>query len=339
MNLGRGLLVHVGLFVLASAGAARMWMRDEQPKALVQTEATVWSGRAADVERVVFDGKGKKVTLDAKKDDLGSYYVGALERSAAAAPPAPSGSAATPPPPAPKSGKTEFVAVGAAQKLVEAMAPLKALRALGRIPDDRAAEFGLAEPEGTLTVLLKGAERKLVIGGTTPGGGDRYVRDPASGETYVVDGDAVRDLDTAESRLVERELHEWKEAEVTTVDVKAGDKTRQVARSGPEGKRFWADPATPDQKDETVANWMSKVDRLRPSDYVMTTPSDKQDILRIEYSAGSRKLGFVELARIPAADPSGKPDYLVRTERTRLFAKVPASTAEQIEQDLGSVLK
>lgn len=338
MNLGRGLLIHAGLFVLASAGAAHLWMRDEKPKALVQTEATVWTGRTADVERIVFEGKNKKVSLEAKKDDVGAYYVGALERSAPTPPPAGSAGAPPPEPPAAK-GKTEFVAVGAAQKIVDAVAPLKALRALGRIPEDRASEFGLAEPEGTLIVTLKGTERKLVIGGTTPGGGDRYVRDPGSGETYVIEGDAVRDLDTAETRLVERDLHEWKEAEVTIADVKGGDKTRQIVRGGPEGKRFWADPGAADQKDETVANWMGKIDRLRPSDYVMSTPTNKQDIVRIEYSAGTRKLGFVEVAKVPAADPAGKPDYLVRTERTRLYAKVPAATAEQIEQDLGSVLK
>lgn len=338
MNLGRGLVIHAGLFVLASAGAAQLWMRDEKPKSIAQSEATVWSGRSADIERIVFDGKGKKVSLEAKKDDVGAYYVGALERSAPTPPPA--GSAGAPPPPAPpKAGKTEFVAVGAAQKIIEAMAPLKALRALGRIPEDRSSEFGLAEPEGTLIVTVKGTEHKLVIGGTTPGGGDRYVRDPSSGETYVIDGDAVRDFDTAESRLIERDLHEWKEAEVTTADLKSGDKKRQIVRGGPEGKRFWADPGAADQKEETVANWMSKLDRLRPTDYVMTTPADKQDIVRIDYSAGSRKLGFVEVARIPAADPAGKPDYLVRTERTRLFAKVPASAAEQIEQDLSSILK
>jgi len=169
MNLGRGLLIHAGIFVLASAGAAHMWMRDEQPKTLAQTEATVWQGRAADVERIVFEGKTKKVMLDAKKDDVGAYYVGALERSAPTPPPA--GSAGAPPPEPPSAkGKTEFVAVGAAQKIVEAMAPLKALRALGRIPEDRASEFGLSEPDGTLIVTLKGAERKLGIGGSTPMG-------------------------------------------------------------------------------------------------------------------------------------------------------------------------
>ena len=339
MNLGRGLLIHAGLFVLATASAAHMWMRDEKPKALGQAEATVWTGRAADVQRIVFEGKNKKVTLETKKDDVGAYYVGALDRNEAPPTPPPAGSVAAPERPPSKTGKTEFVAVGAAQKIVDAMAPLKALRALGKIPEDRASEFGLTEPEGTLIVALGGTERKLVIGGTTAGGGDRYVKDPSSGEIYVIDGDAVRDLDTAESRLIERDLHEWKEAEVTAANVKGGDKTRQIVRAGPEGKRFWADPGAADQKDETLANWMSKLDRLRPTDYVMTTPADKKDLFRIDYLAGSRELGFVEVARLGSTDSAGKPEYVVRTERTRLFAKVPASTAEQIEQDLGSVLK
>jgi len=244
------------------------------------------------------------------------------------------------PPPAPggPKTKTDFVSVGVAQKLVESLAPLKALRALGKIPEDRAAEFGLADPEGTLTVTIGGVERKLVLGATTPGGGDRYVREPQTGETYVIDGAAVRDLDTAESRLVERELHGWKEAEVSTAELSAGGKKRQIVRGGPEGKRFWADPAAADQKDETAANFMSKLDRLRPTDYVMVEPAGKQDVLRVEYAAGS-SLGFLELVRVPAADPAGKPEYFVRTERTRLYAKVPAQTAEQVEQDLESVLK
>ncbi|HVK66174.1 MAG TPA: DUF4340 domain-containing protein [Polyangium sp.] len=336
MSVGRGLFVHVGLFVLASASAVAVWTRDEQPKALVQTEATVWSGRPADVAKVVFEGKNRKVSLDTKSDKLGAYYLGVLEREATP-PPAPPDAGAPSPAPASKT-KTEFVSVGVAQKLVESLAPLKALRALGRIPDDRAAEFGLAEPDGTLTVTIGGAERKLVLGGTTPGGGDRYVREPQTGETYVIDGSAVRDLDTAESRLVERELHGWKEAEVSTAELSAGGKKRQVVRGGPEGKRFWADPAAADQKDETAANFMAKLDRLRPTDYVMSEPAGKQDVLRVEYAASS-SLGFLELVRVPATDPLSTVEYFVRTERTRLYAKVPKQTAEQVEQDLGSILK
>ncbi|MDI1474956.1 DUF4340 domain-containing protein [Polyangium sp. y55x31] len=336
MNVGRGLFVHVGLFVLASVSAVAVWTRDEQPKALVQTEATVWPGRPADVAKVVFEGKNRKVSLESKSDKLGAYYLGTLEREATPPPATPDAGA---PPPAPGgSTKTEFVGVGVAQKLVESLAPLKALRALGRIPEDRAAEFGLAEPEGTLTVTIGGAERKLVLGGTTPGGGDRYVREPQTGETYVIDGGAMRDLDTAESRLVERELHGWKEAEVSTAELSAGGKKRQIVRGGPEGKRFWADPGAADQKDETAANFMAKLDRLRPTDYVTSEPAGKNEVLRVEYAAGS-PIGFLELVRVPATDPLSTVEYFVRTERTRLYAKVPRQTAEQVEQDLGSILK
>jgi len=337
MNLGRGLIVHVALFVLASASAVAIWTREEKPKASAQAEATVWSGRAADVERVIFEGKSRKVVLETKKDDLGAYYVGTLEKEPPNVPPV--GDTGAPPQAPPERTKMEFVAVGVAQKLAETLSPLKALRALGRIPDDRAAEFGLAEPEGTLSVTIRGTEHKLVIGSTTPGGGDRYAKDPATGEVYVIDGDAIRDLDTAESRLIERDLHEWKETEVTTAEVKTGEKSRQIVRGGPEGKTFWADPATADQKDETLANWMAKLDRLRPTDYVMTEPPGKQAVVRVDYKTGSKTLGFMEIARAKAADPAGKPDYFVRTERTRLFAKVPAATAEQVEQDIASIVK
>jgi hypothetical protein len=339
MNAGRGIFVHIGLLLLAGASAAYVWTREEQPKALAQAEATIWSGSPRDVQKVVFEGKTKKVVLEAKEDKAGAYYVGTLERESAPPPPHPSDAGAPPPTPAAGRTKTDFVAVGTAEKLIKSLAPMKALRAIGRIPDERVEEFGLKDPEGTLTVTIGGTERKLVLGGTTPGGGDRYVRDPASGEGYVIDGEAVRDLDTADTRLVERDLHEWKETEVTAATVSAGGKTRQLVRGGPEGKRFWADPGAADQRDETAGNWMAKVDRLKPNDYVLTEPPGKQDLLRIEYTAGSRPLGWVEIARAPAADPNAKPDYLVRTERTRFFAKVPAATAEQIEQDLGSIVK
>ena len=38
-------------------------------------------------------------------------------------------------------------------------------------------------------------------------------------------------------------------------------------------------------------------------------------------------------------DAKPKPQYLVRTENTRWYAEVLASTAEQVEQDLASLFK
>ena len=115
------------------------------------------------------------------------------------------------------------------------------------------------------------------------------------------------------------------------------DRVRIVAL--PEKKGGWADPATPTKLDETAGNWMTKLDRLHVQEYVETpkTPLRREDaVLVIEYFDGSKPLGFLELYKTPAEKGS---DYFVKTERTRWAAQVLTSAAEQVDQDLGSVLK
>ncbi len=330
----RGALFHLGLLGVAAVTAVGVWTRDKQPKSIAAGDVTVWSGRQADVERVGYESKTKTVALSAKKDAVGRYFVGSIEKSAP--PPPPAGDAGAPPPPAART-TTTFVSVAAADKLADALAPFKALRALGKIGDDRAAEFGLAEPEATVTVKVAGTERKLLLGGPTPGSGDRYVKDAASGEVYAVKGEPFRTLESADTSMIERDLHEWKDVDVQSATLSAGSKSRQIVRGGVEGKRFWADAASPDTNDETLGNWMSKLDRLRPVEFLAEAPAAKEAVLRIEY-VGSKALGYVELVRTPAGD-NGKPTYLLQTERTRLYAKVPLPVAEQLEQDLGSAVK
>ena len=163
------------------------------------------------------------------------------------------------------------------------------------------------------------------------------MRVEGSGEVYVVKGDIVRNLDTADSRLIERDLHEWKENDVATARVVAGDKSRDVVRGSAEGKKFWADPEAPGASDETVSNWMTKLDRLRPNEYALTPPEGTESVVRVEYAAGSKSMGFLELVKVTPAE--GKPDYYILSERIRFHAKVAASLAEQVEQDLASVVR
>ena len=332
-NVARGPLVHLAVLAVSAAAAIGMWTRDKEPKA--QGDVTVWSGRAADVERFTYESKTRKVDLAAKSDAVGRYFVGTAEREAPAAGPEPDGGA--PVPAAPRT-TTTVVSVGGADKLATALAPLKALRALGRIGDDRAAEFGLAEPEGTVSFKVSGAEHKLLLGSTTPGGGDRYVKDPASGEVYVVKGEPLRSLESAESSLVERELHKWKDGDVTALKILAGGKTRSLVRGGEGAKKVWADAAKPGENDETLGNWMSKVDRLRPIEFAAAPPEGREPVVRLEYADEKGAVGFVEVVKTKATE-AGKSDYYLQTERTRLFAKVSASLGEQLEQDLGSAVK
>ena len=263
-------LVHLGLLAASLALAVGLWTREKEPKALAAGDVTVWSGHAAKLDRVGFESKTRKVTVESKSDAEGRYFTGTFERDNGA--PAVDGGAAPAPPTSGAKTVVSFVSVGPGEKLAESLAPLKALRALGKIGADRAAEFGLAEPESTVTVRVDGADHKLQVGAATPGGGDRYVRDDASGEVYVIKGEPIRNLESADSMLLERDLHDWKDADVTRARLEAAGKTREIGRGGPEGKRFWADAQSPDTNDETLGNWMSKLDRLRPSEFLPASP-------------------------------------------------------------------
>ena len=83
---------------------------------------------------------------------------------------------------------------------------------------------------------------------------------------------------------------------------------------------------------------MSKLERLRPMEFAKAPPEGRETVVRIEYSGAGRGLGFLELVKVNGG-PGGKPDYFLQTERTRLFAKLSVGGAEQLEQDLGSVVR
>ncbi len=152
-------------------------------------------------------------------------------------------------------------------------------------------------------------------------------------------GSIVRDLTSADQRLVERKLHAWEDAAVKRAKVTAGSSSRELIKSA-DKKDAWTKPSAPNEKDETATNWMSKVDRLRTTSYegeaLHPPPAPADLILKIEYFDERKSLGYTELWRHPGAD--GKTDYVTRTELTRWYATVIRSAAEQIEQDIKSVV-
>ena len=317
--------MHLAVFVVAAVVGLTVWTKDKKPKANLG-DVVVWQGRSADVERVVYVDKKRKVELVAKSDKAGRYFEGKLERLAAV-PGAPDGDVKT----------IAFVSVGSAEKLAEGLGQLRAFRALGRVPDTRLEEFGLHEEAGTLEVTVAGKVRKLTLGGSTSGGGDRYVKLADTGEAFAIEGDLVRDLENAEVRLVERDLHEWKENEVSSAKLVAGARSRDVVRGGAvEGKRFWADAGSPEQQDETIGNTMAKLDKLRPTEFAAEAPPGAEVVLRVDYAQGSKPLGYLELSRVPG---EGKPSYYVTTERLRRWGKIPSQLGEQVEQDVGTLLR
>jgi hypothetical protein len=84
---------------------------------------------------------------------------------------------------------------------------------------------------------------------------------------------------------------------------------------------------------------MTKVGRLRVMDYVENPPAPltpESQVVRLEYFGGQKSLGFLELFKVPGEKAS---EYLMRSEQTRWHVKALSNVGEQVEQDLGSVLK
>jgi hypothetical protein len=224
--------------------------------------------------------------------------------------------------------------------MITQLAPLKALRVLGKLTEAQAAEFGFDQDEGKLFLRASGTERTLIFGGPTPGGTDRYAKDGTSGNAYVVSGNVLRDLTGADKRLVQHDLHGWEASAPKRVKVTVGETVRELLRSTASADA-WTTAADPAGKDETATNWLSKVERLRVTSYLNEklepAPAIADHVVRLDYFDDHKSIGFLELIRRPGDTPD-KAEYVGRTEHTRWYATVVRSSAEQIEQDVKSVV-
>ena len=334
----KGQLVHLALLGVAGVLALSVWTRDDAAQlALKPSEVEVWGGSPDSVTALSFESPTRKVRIEPKKDELGRWYVGTVDKDEATFVHPPAGVDGGAPANPTKHETVHFVGVKAADELVKSLAPLHALRAVGKIEGTRAEEFGLDKPEGTLKISVGGKEQTLVIGGATPGGSERYAKAP-SGDVYAISGDVVQNLLYAESRLAERDLQEFKPEEVTNVKILKGSKARDLSRV-PEKNEGWADAATPTKLDETAGNWMTKLGRLHVQDWVEkpSTPVGPDNlVVNVAYFAGKKSLGSLELYRVPGEKGN---EYLAKTAYGRWYAKVVTSSAEQVDQDSGSVVK
>ena len=355
--------IHATLLGVSGVLAFSTWTKEEDADGGKFAQADVWSGTPAKLERVGFESKEGTLSLEPRRDKLGAYYVGTVVKTEAGVAEqvkhshkeekhlfdkdggvgrgehghhddddAPIAKASEP---------VSFIAVGEGEELAKKLAPLRALRALGVLDEAKLDEFGLEETEGTLRVKIGGAEHTLLFGGKTPGGTDRYAKDAETGKAYVVEGSILRDLQNASQRLVERKLHDWEDSSVEKVVVHVGDQRRTLVRTAGE-RSFWSGEGSADTKDETASNWMSKLERLRVTSYegeqLSPPPAASDRVVHVDYFDERRKIGFIDLYRRGAGTEGGKVEFVAQTEHTRWYAQVLRSTAEQVDQDVASVV-
>ena len=335
MKPTKGLWLHLGLFGVAATVAMVSARTKDDPSEGRRVEAELWSGQPDQIEAIQLASDEQIVKLVPAKDAQGRYAIVEVTRLKSASEDTKGKLADAKDKPAnakPEEPK-RFVSVDAVEALLPALAPAKSYRTLGKLETARLVDYGLDKPESNLLVKIAGVEHRLDVGALTPGSGDYYVRDPATGIVNTLAAETLNRLKYGESRLLERDLHGFKADDEQVVTVSSGGKSRVLKRV--EGKSAWANPETPTVQDETAGNWLLKVQRIKPMNYVEKPGNLGTVLIRVDYSDAKSKLGYVELYRSTGSEQK----YYAKSERSRWIVEVSKSVAEPIDQDLGSVLK
>ncbi len=322
--------IHVGLLAVASGLAWHMSSRTEESSNASSQTTDLWKVAPDTIRAVAFESSDHKILVEPKKDKVGEYCV--VTSESLSSPEASDAGVST----VPKPQVKKYISVDAATKMLEGLARLKVVRTLGKLEKTRFPEFGLDKPTGTLKIDFANGPRTIIVGASTPGGGNYYIKDEQSGVVQVAVGDPFSALQYADARMSERDLHGFKAEEPVRITIRASGKQRQLVKV-PSKSNAWADASAPAAQDETASNWVSKLAQFHVTGYFETLASAPTPILRVEYGDTKSELGYIELFRVNEGGEGSK--YVVRTERARWYAEVVRSQAEQIEKDVALVTK
>lgn len=320
----RGPIIHGVLLVAALLFAYQTWTREEKVEPTTG-KVVLWSVPAASITEATYhiDAEEERtVRIERRSDEHGSYLWGwetravieTTKRKDAAATVNEAGATIRPVDTAKVSNTREFAVGKKGAESIEKLAEMRALRDLGVVTEEQKARYDLQEGAEKITMVHAGGSRSLILGGQVFGGADRYALDPDSGRAYVLSNELISDLIAGETTLRLLVLHRYEQEDVKKSMVEVGDQKRtlvriQVPDEAGNKHESWAEADKPDKPDQTMANFLQSVDRLRPAIYESErTPEEMKRVVRVEYQgAGGGPLGWVELYERP---PQQAPDVM-----------------------------
>ncbi len=323
---------------LAAVGLVAAYTTWQRPAEERDTEATVLDLSRAALERIRYEDGKRVVEVVTARDGT---WVRQTEKPPAPPPPPPiateaasdggvqpaSALAEHPPEPAPApAAKTrEYKANETADRLVDKFAPLRALRALGVLSEEKLAELGLASSERTLEVTARGTTATFRLATAGQGSGSPYARSEDDGQVYLLRGTLLADLEFAASRLVDRRLHTFREDAYDALRIVVGDKERTLVKAG----KALAEPGS-GAVDEFATNWHGRVWSQGAGLEVLGRGEDPaagvpEVQVRVEYLRGTRSVGHLELAK------AGE-DLFARTEHTAGWVRLHGGARQLVEE-------
>ncbi len=332
-SVWRSTWFHFGLLILALIGA---WLSHSRPMSDDRSSApegvVVVQADEGDVERLVYEGTGETLLIEAREDDLGRWFAGRVGQD------------------------TVFVGGMRVEQVWRALEPLRAVRVLDGVRGEKLEELELIGDGATgesLSLTVRGREVRYRLGGRPFGGSDRYAMreggpdgdgDPP-GRVLVLPSEAT-DLGGGSALLMERRLLAASRPMVEAMTLSrpgAGSRPRRVVqRTGARAPgsagtdAYWTVDGS-DEADADVATWVDKFFRLSVAAYRGDEPGPdwrSEAAITVE----SREHGESTLEIWSLAADEGR-IWLARSPFTRLVVDLSASLAEEVCADLDGLLR
>jgi hypothetical protein len=333
----RGLLGNALFCALALGLAAWAW-RAPAPATGGRGDAVVLQCSAAELASLRYRAGAK--TVDVAFSDEGQ--TGWIEVNQPVANAAAMAGQATP------TEVRAFAASDRIARVVEAVAPLRALRSLGKLEEAKLALLGLvatpAKSPDALTVVCAGKTASFAIGEATYGGKGRAVRDATSGEVFLVGEAALGDVRMADLRFMQRSLlpAASEKLEFATISALGGQRRLQHRKRHSAGQDDWIDTTAPETRNEMFGNWIAQLLHLRLIDYLppnrtpgseLTPPATSASVLKVVFEGDAP--ATIEIHKASSATGAV---YYARSTATKGWVSVSRTTVEPILADLPALL-
>ena len=209
----RPALIYGALLLLSLLAAWVQWTSDPTPDS--GDKVVLLAGDLDSLERIEWKAEDGSAVLTRKSDEHGDYlWIESLsvETRRIKPPPvekeegdeaAPGDEAAEAPPADPAvdpivneeriERRSAFKGSSKGDEVLAAFSPLMALRKLEASDPAKLAEIGLDAPKGTITIVRRGKETVLSVGGEAYGTKNRYLRNEETGEVFLVEETMVKD--------------------------------------------------------------------------------------------------------------------------------------------------
>ena len=177
----------------------------------------------------------------------------------------------------------------------------------------------------------------LEVGGEAYGTRDRYVRNQATGEIYLVDDETLRPLKYARTRLPDRSLSSLEPEKVSSAIIEGSGTRLEVSHVNAQDKanEGWARAGADAALDPEVKTWMEQLFKVKGTSYAEPSevPANLEYRFKVALSNGKDPAQTLEFSQAGAEG-----DWFVESEHTRGLVKLLRGPTASLYDDVEGII-